>query len=137
MMLRVESQRYHVMSRCSGVCMSITTQIFISCDLPVSPRSLQFELRSNCGLGCLVRPPGKALEGPQAQQTLVWTPWCVPSMDMSYLLSCSSSATPRLGASSSTNCELRISRFAHLDEIGGDRRPSHESKIVELTKGYV
>ena len=25
--------------------MSITTQIFISCDLPVSPRSSQFELR--------------------------------------------------------------------------------------------
>ena len=83
-MLRVEYQCYHVMSRCSGVCMSITTQIFSSCDLPVSPRSSQFELRSNCGLGCLVRPPGKALEGPQAQQTLVWTPWCVPSMDMSY-----------------------------------------------------
>ena len=64
--------------------MSITTQIFISWGLHVSPRSLPFELRSNCGLDCLVRPPSKALEGPQAQQTLVWTSWCVPSMDMSY-----------------------------------------------------
>ena len=90
--------------------MSIDTQIFISCDLPVSPPAIRnVELR----LGCLVRPPGKAMEGPQAQQTLVWTPWCVPSMDMSY--------SPALAvlqvASPSTNCELRERRTANCSAI--------------------
>ena len=112
-MLRVEYQCYHVMSRCSGVCMSITTQIFISCDLPVSPRSSQFELRPRLPS---TRPPGKAMEGPQAQQTLVWTPWCVPSMDMSYspalaVLHWIGSLPP------ATKCELRERRTAKCSAI--------------------
>ena len=40
----------------------------------------------NCAirtLGGLVRPPDGLVRSPQAQQTLVWTPWCVPSMGMS------------------------------------------------------
>ena len=83
MMLRVEPQCYHVMSRCSGVCMSIDTQIFISCDLPVSPPAIR---NSSCASAALYDHLARQWRVPQAQQTLVWTPWCVPSMDMSYSL---------------------------------------------------
>ena len=49
-MLRVEPQCYHVMSRCSGVCMSIDTQIFISCDLPVSPPAIRMRIAASAAL---------------------------------------------------------------------------------------
>ena len=49
-------------------------------------------------------------------------------------ISCSSSATPRLGASSSTKCEMSFRDSRISDEYWGrssDRRPRHESGVMK------
>ena len=112
MMLRVEPQCYHGMSRCSGVCMSIDTQIFISCDLPVSPRSSQFELRP--------RLPSTTTwqgNGGSPSSTDLGMDTLVCALNGHELLSCSGSATGGLRASPSTNCELREWRTANCSAI--------------------
>ena len=131
-MLRVEPQCCHVISRCSGVCMSISTQIFISHDLPVSPRSsiAQFG-RSAAWCGHTRRA---SEESPSSTDLGMDTLVC--ALNGHEPISCSSSATPRLGASSSTKCEMSFRDSRISDEIGGDRRPRHESGVF-LMKGCV
>ena len=68
--------------------MSITTQIFISCDLPVSPRSSQFELRP--------RLPSTTTwqgNGGSPSSTDLGMDTLVCALNGHELLSCSSSAT--------------------------------------------
>ena len=82
--------------------MSITTQIFISCDLPVSPRSSQFELRPRLPSATTWQGTGGS-----PSSTDLGMDTLVRALNGHELLSCSGSAYTGLGASPSTNRRSR------------------------------
>ena len=77
---------------------------FISCDLPVSPRSSQFELRPRLPSATTWQGTGGS---PSPTDLGVGMDTLVRALNGHELLSCSGSAYTGLGASPSTNCELR------------------------------
>ena len=110
--------------------MSISTQIFSS--HMISPYLPAIQLRNSDA-----RRPGAATrraseKSPSSTDLGMDTLVC--ALNGHEPISCSSSATPRLGASSSTKCEMSFRDSRISDEIGGDRRPRHESGV---TKGCV